>query len=119
MKAIRYLDVYAHRGKFKAFLYKIAINVCIDYSRKKVAEQLPDDLQGYDSRLEQIESDASFLWLLRGLSDEQREVVLLRFAYELKVREIAMIIDIPMRTVQSRLRSALKRLKKDFNVEES
>ena len=117
LKAIRHLDAYVHRGKFRSYLYKIAANVCIDYSRKKVAEQLPDDLQEYDSCLEQIESDAHFMWLLRGLPDEQREVVLLRFAHELKIREIAEVIGVPMRTVQSRLRSALKRLGKDFDKE--
>lgn len=118
LKAIRHLDTYVHRGKFRAFLYKIAANVCIDYSRKKTMEQLPDDLQEYDSQLEQIELDANFMWLLRGLADEQREVVLLRFAHELKIREIAEVTGVPMRTVQSRLRSALKRLEKDFSKEE-
>ena len=117
LKAIRHLDAYVHRGKFRAYLYKIASNVCIDYSRKKTMEQLSDDLQEYDRHLEQIETDANFVWLLRELPNEQREVVLLRFVHELKIREIAEVIDIPMRTVQSRLRSALKQLKKDFDKE--
>jgi RNA polymerase sigma-70 factor (ECF subfamily) len=65
--------------------------------------------------LEQIESDANFVWLLRELPNKQREVVLLRFVHELKIREIADVVGVPMRTIQSRLRSALKRLEKDFN----
>ncbi|MHB8061796.1 MAG: RNA polymerase sigma factor [Ruminiclostridium sp.] len=117
LKTIRYLDSYVHRGKFKAYIYKITANVCIDLSLKKVTEQLPDNLSEYDSQLEQIESDANFVWLLRGLPDEQREVVLLRFVHELKVREIAEVIGVPMRTIQSRLRSALKRLEKNFDKE--
>lgn len=118
LKAIRHLDAYVHRGKFRAYLYKIAANVCIDYSRKKTMEQLPDDLQEYDSHLEQIESNANFVWLLRGLPGEQREVVLLRFVHDLKVREIAEVVGVPMRTVQSRLRSALKQIERDFGKEE-
>ncbi|MEA4925696.1 MAG: RNA polymerase sigma factor [Syntrophomonadaceae bacterium] len=118
LKAIRHLDAYVHRGKFRAYLYKIAANVCIDYSRKKTMEHLPDDLQEYDSHLEQIESGANFVWLLRELPDEQREVVLLRFVHELRVREIAAVVDVPMRTIQSRLRSALKRIERDFGKEE-
>ncbi len=117
LKAMRHLDAYVHRGKFRAYLYKIAANVCIDYSRKKTMGQLLDDLQEYDSQLEQIESDSNFMWLLRHLPDEQREVVLLRFVHELKVREIAEVIGVPMRTIQSRLRSALKRLEKDLDKE--
>ncbi len=118
LKTIRHLDAYVHRGQFRAYLYKIATNVCIDYSRKKTMEQLPDDLQEYDSHLEQIESNANFVWLLRDLPDEQREVVLLRFVHELKVWEITEVVGVPMRTVQSRLRSALKRIERDFGQEE-
>lgn len=49
VKVIRHLDAYIHHGKFRAYLYKIAANVRIDYSRKKTMEQLPDNLQEYDS----------------------------------------------------------------------
>lgn len=114
LKTIRHLDGYVHRGKFKAYLYKIAANVCTDFNRKKVTEPLPDDLSEYDSRVEQIEAEMDFTLMLRRLSNEQQEVVLLRFLNELKVREIAEIIGVPMRTVQSRLRSALKRIEKDL-----
>ena len=114
LKAIRHLDAYVHRGKFKAYIYKIAANVCIDYSRKRITEQLPDDLAESDNRLEEIESEENFAWLLRRLPNEQQEVVILRFVHELKIREIAEVIGVPMRTVQSRLRSALKRIEKDL-----
>jgi len=40
--------------------------------------------------------------------------VLLRFVHELKIREIAEVAGVPMRTVQSRLRSALQRIEKDL-----
>ncbi len=114
LKAIRHLDAYVHRGKFKAYIYKIAANACIDYSRKRITERLPDDLAESDNRLEQIESEENFAWLLRRLPNEQQEVVMLRFVHELKIREIAEVIGVPMRTVQSRLRSALKRIEKDL-----
>lgn len=114
LKAIRHLDAYVHRGKFKAYIYKIAANVCIDYSRKRITEQLPDDLAESDNRLEEIESEENFAWLLRRLPNEQQEVVILRFVHELKIREIAEVTSVPMRTVQSRLRSALKRIEKDL-----
>lgn len=114
LKTIRHLDWYVHLGKFKAYIYKIAANVCIDFSRKRATEQLPEDLPEYANELEQIEAEANFAWMLRHLPKEQQEVVLLRFVHELKVREIAEIIDVPMRTAQSRLRSALKRMEKDL-----
>lgn len=114
LKAIRYLDSYAHRGKFKAFVYKIAVNVCVDISRKRTMEQLPEDLLGNDDGLEQVDAEANFSSMLRDLSNQQREVVLLRFAHDLRIREIAEVLGVPMRTVQSRLRSALKRIERDM-----
>ena len=52
--------------------------------------------------------------LVSALPEKQREVVLLRYVHELKLREIAEVLDEPLRTVQSRLRSALKALKKSL-----
>lgn len=113
MKAIRYVNVI-HYGKFRAYLYKIASSVCVDYYRKRKFVPLPDTLSEQDLNLESIESNASFIWMLESLSDEQREIIILRFAGNMKVREIAEILNEPMRTVQSRLRSALKRIKKEL-----
>ena len=52
--------------------------------------------------------------LVAGLPEDLREIVLLRFGQDLTMREIAEVVNIPLRTVQTRLRSALKRLKKDM-----
>ena len=46
------------------------------------------------------------------MTEEQREVVYLKYAQELSFREIAEILGIPARTVQSRLRISLKKLRK-------
>ncbi len=108
LKLVTHFDGYTYRGKFKAYIYKIAANVCVDFKRKKKEEALPDDLFAYDNRLEQAESKMDFLIILKQLPTEQQEIVLLRFGQELKIREIAEISDLPLRTVQSRLNSALK-----------
>lgn len=34
LKAVRHIDAYAHRGRFKAYLYKIAANTCTDLWRR-------------------------------------------------------------------------------------
>ena len=49
MKAIRYYDRYVHKGKCKAFLYRIAANTCVDMYRKTGAgefsiEDIPAEL---------------------------------------------------------------------------
>lgn len=52
------------------------------------------------------------------LPEELREIVILRFSQELKLREIARVTGLPMRTVQSRLRKALKLLKQELERRE-
>ena len=52
--------------------------------------------------------------LLDMLPDSQREVIILRFVHELKLGEISEVLGEPQRTVQSRLRAALKTLEKNL-----
>ena len=51
--------------------------------------------------------------VLAGLSEEQREVLLLRFADGLSLAEIAEAMKIPLGTVKSRLHNALGSLRND------
>lgn len=61
-----------------------------------------------------VEAELSLAQLLSTLPAKQREVVELRYVHDLKLREIAEILDEPLRTVQSRLRSALKTLERSL-----
>ena len=67
-----------------------------------------------ESGFEEVRSDMVLRQLTDILSEEQREIVLLRFGQDLTIREIGEVTGMPLRTVQSRLRSALKTLKKEF-----
>ncbi|OPJ62267.1 RNA polymerase sigma factor [Clostridium oryzae] len=116
LKIIRYFDTYIHHGKFKAYIYKVASNVCVDLWRKKEAEALPEDLLYIEAGFEQTEFDVDMIRLVQKLPKEQREIILLRFAQDLSIREIAEVENIPLRTAQSRLRAALKQIKKSINA---
>ena len=59
----------------------------------------------------------NFQHMVRKLPEELREIVYLKYAQELSFKEIAMVLDLPMRTVQSRLRRALKLLKREMEGE--
>lgn len=122
LKAIRHLNAYAHRGHFRAFLYQIAANTCIDMRRKRdgtnlsleaLADEWLCEEDGYDLAEESMEIRR----LVRCLPEQLREIVLLRFSQELTLREIAEITHLPLRTAQSRLRTALKLIKKQLEVE--
>lgn len=119
LKAIRFFDRYVHRGKFKAFLYQIAANTCIDISRKKCLtetsfEDISTELPDSHSSLEQLQSELSFRAMVRQLPEDTQELVILRYGQDLTLREISQVTGLPLRTVQSRLRSALKKLKKQL-----
>ena len=119
LKVIRYMPDYRHRGKFRAFLYKVASNTCKDQWRKCAKEEwydtdaedadgekkLPDEMIYLETGYARAEGEINFLRLVHDLPEEQ-------YAQELSFREIAGILGIPARTVQSRLRIALKKLRK-------
>ncbi len=118
LKALRYFDRYTHRGKFRAFLYQIAANTCIDMRRKiRIAETSLEEMQvdpaKEETGYEDVQSDLALRQMVKGLPPDQQEIVLLRFGQDLTMREIAEAVNIPLRTVQTRLRSALKKLKKE------
>ncbi len=135
LKAVRYFDRYVHRGHFKAFLYKVAGNVCADMRRKRWNAEVPldayrseapaaegrmaEDHEAAESAymeegFDQAESALALRQIVAGLPPQQREIVILRFGQELTLREIAAVTDTPLRTVQSRLRAALKELQKQM-----
>lgn len=120
LKAIRYFDRYSHRGKFKAFLYQIASNTCVDMHRKKwitdvSLECVSEEFAYTEDGFEVVCSDMEMQRMIKMLPREQQEVIILRFAQDLTLREISGVMGIPLRTVQSRLRAALKQIKKSMN----
>ena len=113
LKAVRWLDSCGgFQGAFRPFLYKIAKNICIDLNR--TMERTEVSLESLPDAEEKVNLRA----LTAQLEPEQRELVLLRFAQQLKLREIAQITGLPLRTVQSRLRAALKTLKMQLEKED-
>lgn len=119
LKLLRFYDRYTHRGRFKSFLYKIAANTCIDMGRKNRSsdvsfEDLTAELTYWEPGFDDVQSDLVLWQLVSVLPKEQREVVLLRFGQDLTLREISAVLNVPLRTVQSRLRAALKKLKQGF-----
>lgn len=119
LKLIRYCDRYVAKGHFRAFLYRIAINTCIDLGRAKAgtAMPLPEDLEMIADRnqdFDTLQDTLSLHQMVTTLPEAQQQLVLLRYLHDLSLREIAEITDLPLRTVQSRLRAALKKLRKNY-----
>ncbi len=123
LKVIRYFDRYTHKGRFKAFLYRIAANTCIDMQRKNrhtevSLEEAALDPAYSDPAFDAIRADLTVKQLVSRLPKDLQEIILLRYGQDLTIREIAEILDLPHGTVQSRLRSALKKLKAEIVLQE-
>lgn len=120
LKLIRFIGRYKHRGQFRAFLYRIAANACIDVRRSlPAAETLPEETMqvlcqpesGYQAAEDRQLLAAAFA----GLQPEQRELILLRYGQELTLREIAAVTGLPLRTAQTRLSRSVKKMRRLLN----
>ena len=114
LKLFKNLPGYKGKKRFKAYLYTIANHLCIDESRKKEVYSLDDEEVIEESdEMSRIEDKSEIDYLLNVLSPEQREAIILRFGEELSFWEIASVMGCNMRTAQSRVRNALKMMRKE------
>lgn len=116
LKLVRFIGRYEHRGQFKAFLYRIAANTCTDLRRRLPAtEPFTETLDHIVCRPESGYQAAEDRQLLATafaiLQDDQRELLLLRYGQELTLREIAAVTKQPLRTVQTKLTRATKKMR--------
>lgn len=115
LNLLRYLDTYVEQKKFKAYLYRIAGNVCMDWFRKNsvqfAGEELLETIAKEDTELKRVELSDEVYRALQILSPAQRDVIILHFLYDFKLREIAQITNVPMSTAKSRLKQGMDKLK--------
>lgn len=107
----RAIGSYREQGQFRAYLYRIAYCLCVDAARGQVAEPLSEHVADPAAPYAGVEDRDAVQRLLARLPPDQREVILLRYGEDLTYREIAAVTGEPLRTVQSRVRRALKTLR--------
>jgi RNA polymerase sigma-70 factor (ECF subfamily) len=118
---------YQHGGKFSTFLWRVAINLCLDEIRRvkrrrelaifssqtedsadgSFTETLPGNEPSPDSSLISEEQAEMVRRAVQDLPEHYRSVVILRHYQDLKFREIADVLQIPEGTVKSRMFEAL------------
>lgn len=114
-KLFKNLSGYKEKKRLKAYLYTIANHLCIDESRKRKFYPLESEehLTNEHDEILRIEDTAEIRYFLNILSSEQREAVILRFGEQLSFKDIAKVMGCNMRTAQSRVRNALKIMRKE------
>lgn len=119
LAAIRGIRTLEDPASFPGWIYGIARRKCIDairvnQRRHRLSESVRLEGMAQEESgtgTAEVGSDGALAAALSRLSDDQREVVTLYYGEELSLDEIAVVIDVPVGTVKSRLfhaRAALK-----------
>lgn len=123
VRLLRGIRSYDGRRPFKPWLYQIAVNVTRDYYKQAEMRHTGSDdgsmariasPQRPETAVIQRETAQEAVTAVYHLPPHQRETLLLRYAEELSLEEIALILNIPVGTVKSRLSLALKRLREEL-----
>ena len=117
LKAWSYMQQKQQILNMRAFLYRLADNLVIDWYRKRKAtslDALVDD--GFEpvsaeSRAEERAEASLALAKLRELGEDDQKLITWRFVEDLSPKEIAEIVDQSENVVSVRLHRALKKLK--------
>ena len=113
---------------FKAWLWKIARNLLIDFRRKRkpdvsldavededdqpLVDQLAAKGSGPAEAVERADLTKRVMRAVAGLPEVQRDVFLMRVQGDLSFSEIAETLDIPLNTALGRMHDAMNKLKK-------
>lgn len=117
---LRYLEhpQYLSIDKTLQLLYTIAGNLCTDEFRKRQASEMPDDIVSGENIEEAVLSSFSLQQALDRLSEEDREIILLRYINEVPVNVIGRLYGISRFAVNRRIRKILDALHNDLGKEE-
>lgn len=117
IKASEKLGSYDPTYKFFSWIYRIAVNESINFvGSARKSEALSEDLAAGGSSPDEILQAGMLSETVEAgltkLSDDNRVVIVLRHFEELSYDEIGSILDLPVKTVKSRLFTARQSLKK-------
>lgn len=128
-RAYRAMDRFQHGRPFYPWLYQIIRNTCFNHlkRRRRRGEISLDGLTetGFDAPDYDTPCRAAALndvqrGVVRGLetlTDEHREIIVLRHIHDLSYSEIAACLEIPTGTVMSRLHAARRNLQAALRAE--
>jgi RNA polymerase sigma-70 factor (ECF subfamily) len=134
LRVIKSAASYKRQAKFTTWLYTIARNLCVDHARRArlrrassldqplgnpgsergrtLGDLAADPKPGVERQVTSKRLKDDIQRAIETLSEEQREVFLMRETLNLPFKEIAQIVECPENTVKSRMRYALEQLRK-------
>ncbi len=132
LKVYRNLQYFDEKSAFSTWVYRIAVNTCIDEMRKRKGKQtysleaeledsegvyqkqFADDGQTPEQSMMRKEAQREILQALERLSPEHKMAIILRDIRGFSYEEIAEITDTGLGTVKSRISRARQQLKEEI-----
>jgi len=118
-RALANAQSFQQGTRFDAWMFRILRNLWIDDARRKKTAGPQEDIEGHHELAARGSGEAevearltlkSVAEAIDGLSEDQREVLLLVCVEELAYREAADVLGVPIGTVMSRLARARRNL---------
>lgn len=132
IKAFRSIENFDGRSSFSTWIYRIAMNTCIDETRKRKGkasvsleeemsdedgswkQQYADDGDTPEESMLRQEGQHEIMRALERISPDHKLVIILRDIQGLSYDEIAEITDLTLGTVKSRISRARLQLKQEL-----
>lgn len=117
IKAMVSLNNLKNRQYMKTWFYRILINCSLDFIRKqkKVITVDNEILYSYANEFNDTYADIDLHRALDELPDIYRSIIILRFFEDLKIEEIAEILNENVNTVKTKLYKSLDKLRIKMN----
>ena len=135
MRVIKGAEAYKRQAKFTTWLYTIARNLCVDQTRRRkhrkhasldapmdasddsgtLLDVIPSNEMASDRKSQNKQLHATMQRAIEALSEEQREVFLMREFLDMPFKQIADVVGVPENTVKSRMRYALEKLRLELD----
>jgi RNA polymerase sigma-70 factor (ECF subfamily) len=135
MRVIKGAEAYKRQAKFTTWLYTIARNLCVDQTRRRkhrkhasldapidagedsgtLMDVIPSGEMASDRKSVNKQLHENMQRAIVALSEEQREVFLMREFLDMPFKQIADVVGVPENTVKSRMRYALEKLRLELD----
>ncbi len=128
VKVFKNIDSFNMQSTFKVWLYRIVMNTCLDFKRKKkivtysidkplendeseILQDIPDNSNNPDIIIQNKLESQMLYECIEMLDDDFRMVIVLRDLQNLSYKDIASILSCNEGTIKSRLNRARKKLR--------
>lgn len=112
-KAISSKDKLKNEKSLKSWFYRIVVNTSLDYLRKQKKIKVVDEetLELYSTGQDDHYTDIDLERSLESLPPKYRIVIILRYFEDLKIEEVAEVLQESPNTIKTRLYKALELLR--------